>query len=89
MRERAASAVLILFVFLAIGNFVLIVTASPAGSALGGRQDGDRYYVVNHSESAEVDRATWERRRVQEIVLLLTFPVAIVVIKFGLGQRAS
>jgi hypothetical protein len=87
VRERIASIALLLFIALAIGNFLLIVTASPAGSALGGRQDGDRYYVVNHGESAEVDRATWVRRRVEEIVLLLTFPVAIVGIKFGLGRR--
>ena len=88
MRERVLSAVLILFVVLAIGNFVSIVTADPPGSSLGGSQDADHYYVRNHSETTEVDRATWERRRVQEIALLITFPIAIVVIKLGSGRRS-
>lgn len=87
MRERIVSIALLLFIALAIGNFLSIVTANPPGSALAGSQDAGHYFLRNHSETAEVDRATWERRRVQEIALLITFPVAIVVIKLGSGRR--
>jgi hypothetical protein len=86
MRERVASIVLLLFVVLAIGNFAWIVTERPAGSALVGGQKDGRYLVVNHGESAEVDRATWDRRRAQEILLLISFPIVVVGAKIGLGQ---
>lgn len=86
MPERVASYVLLALVALAIGNFVLLVTERPVGSALAGRQEGDRYFLSNHGETTEVDRATWEGRRVQEIGVLITFPIAFVAIKFGSGR---
>jgi hypothetical protein len=86
MRERVASIVLLAVIALAIGNFLLLVTANPGGSALAGRQDGDRFFLVNHDVTTEVDRATWEGRRFQEIGLLVTFPVVFLGIKFGFGR---
>jgi hypothetical protein len=85
MRERVASIALLVLIALAIGNFVLLVSATPAGSALSGRQEGDRYFLVNHDLTTEVDHATWERRRLQALGLLITFPVVFLGIKFGFG----
>jgi hypothetical protein len=88
MRERITSIFLLAIIALAIGNFVLLVSANPAGSALSGTQDGDRYYLVNHDVTTEVDRATWEGRRLQEVGLLITFPVVFLGIKFGFGRSS-
>jgi hypothetical protein len=86
MRERVASVVLLVLVALAIGNFVFLITANPAGSALSGRQEGNRYFLVNHNVTTEVDRATWDSRRLQEIGLLITFPAVFLGIRFGFGR---
>jgi hypothetical protein len=88
MRERVASIALLLIIALALANFVLLVTANPGGSALGGGQEGDRYFIRNHEVTTEVDRATWEGRRTQEFGLLLTFPIVFLGIKFGFGRRS-
>ena len=88
MCERVASIVLLVLIALAIGNFVLLITANPGGSALSGRQEGDRYFLVNHDVTTEVDRATWDGRRLQEIGLLITFPVVFLGIKFGFGRSS-
>jgi hypothetical protein len=86
VRERAASIALLAIVAFAVVNFVLLITATPTGSALAGRRDGNHYFLVNHGERVEVDQATWEARRSEEIALLITFPVVILAIKFGLGR---
>jgi hypothetical protein len=78
---------LLLFVALAIGNFLWLVTDRPAGSALSGSQQGGHFVLASHSESVEVDRATWERRAVQEVLLLVSFPVVFLVVKFGSSRR--
>jgi hypothetical protein len=86
MLERVASILLVAVIALAIGNFLLLVTANPGGSALAGGQEGDRSFLVNHNITTEVEQATWEGRRLQEIGLLVTFPVVFLGIKFGFGR---
>jgi hypothetical protein len=86
MRERAASIALIVFVVLTLANFAWLATERPAGSALSGRHEGDRYFLIDHSESHEVDGGTWEIRRAQEVLLLVSFPIVILIVKVGTGQ---
>jgi hypothetical protein len=78
MKKLLANA----FIFASLLNFVVFWTAAVCigGSAVGGKVDNGKYYLVNHRHYTEVSQAVFEYSQAHSYVTIATFVLMLIVV---------